>query len=103
MNKFVSQTLEIRACSYLMLGVASRKGPKGYSGIQSSNKVTIAIIPEGTTGLVQPWDTFGARPWRNFTRRLSELLKRADPSIHLYERNMMKLQSLAYNQLHSPR
>ena len=70
----------------------------------TTKNITIKYIPEGTTGLVQPWNRYGARPWKNYTRRLSELLTKAEPETNLHERNnIIKWQSLAYNQLSPPR
>ena len=73
-------------------------------GVATEKQVVVKYIPEGTTGMVQPWDRFGARPWKNFVRRLSDILKVADPNIILHERNnIIKLQSLTHQQLLSPR
>ena len=64
------------------------------NGADARKEVTIKYIPEGTTGIVQPWDRYGARPWKNYTRRLSELIKKSDPKGTLHERNNMNCNHL---------
>ena len=48
---------------------------KMSEGAETTKNVRIEYIPEGTMGIVQSWDVFGARPLKNYVRRLSELLK----------------------------
>lgn len=67
-------------------------------------QVMIKQIPPGATGLVQPWDVFGFRIWKNFVRHIEDYMLLHKPHIILSQRNnVLKLQSLVFEQLRSPR
>ena len=62
------------------------------------------IIPPGTTGKIQPLDVYGFRSWKNFVRKLSDIVVLMDYDVSLHKRNnIIKLQSLVHNQLCSTR
>lgn len=69
-----------------------------------NKKITLKIIPKGTTGKIQPLDVFGFRIWKNYVKHFSDavLLMNEDLNLHL-RNNIIKLQSLTHNQLSSPR
>jgi len=61
-------------------------------------------IPSGTTGMIQPLDVYGFRPWKNFVKYFSDLVMLHKSDINLHARNnILKLQSLVHNQFSSPR
>ena len=61
-------------------------------------------IPKGSTGKVQPLDVYGFRIWKNYLRHFSDSIILLDYDLNLHIRNnIIKLQSLVYNQLSSPR
>lgn len=66
--------------------------------------VVIQHIPEGATGMIQPWDVYGFRIYKNFAKNISDYVLLYDIDVPLSQRNnVIKLQSLVYNQLCSPR
>lgn len=67
-------------------------------------QVIIQQIPPGTTSLVQPLDVFGFRPWKNYVRHIEDFVILHDIPVTLNQRNnALKVQSLAFEQLRSPR
>ena len=64
----------------------------------------IQQIPPGTTSLVQPLDVLGFRPWKNFVRHMEDFVILHDIPVTLSQRNnALKVQSLAFEQIRSPR
>lgn len=56
------------------------------------------------SGMIQPWDVFGFRIYKNYVRYISEFVLLNDVNVVLSQRNsIIKLQSLVYNQFCSPR
>ena len=72
--------------------------------VSKDKQVNILTIPKKTTAFIQPLDVFGFRIWKNFIRSFSDsvILNNYDINLHL-RNNIIKLQSLAHNQLSSPR
>ncbi|OQV12922.1 hypothetical protein BV898_12843 [Hypsibius exemplaris] len=67
-------------------------------------EVEFAIIPAGTTGMIQPFDVYGFRPWKCFFRHIQDQVVLHDLPVVLHQRNsIIKLQSLALNQFCAPR
>ncbi|KAE8739812.1 hypothetical protein FOCC_FOCC014680 [Frankliniella occidentalis] len=55
-------------------------------------------------GMIQPWDVYGFRIWKNFTKYLSDFVLLNDLEVDLSNRNnIIKMQSLIYNQFCAPR
>lgn len=55
-------------------------------------------------GMIQPLDVFGFRVYKNYVRHFSEFVILNEIDVVLHQRNnIIKLQSLVYNQLCSPR
>lgn len=72
--------------------------------IPETKQIAIQHIPQGTTGMIQPWDVYGFRIYKNFTKNISDFVVLYDIDVVLSQRNnIIKLQSLVYNQLCSPR
>jgi len=70
----------------------------------STGEIQIRRIPKLTTGRIQPLDKYGFRPMKNFFRKISDLISLLQVEVTLRLRdNIIKLQSLAYNQMCSPR
>lgn len=71
---------------------------------QGSKNVKILTILAGTTGLIQPLDIYGFKPWKNFLKHFSDLiiLYNYDVNLHL-RNNILKIQSLIQHQFSSPR
>ncbi|XP_029174619.1 uncharacterized protein LOC114943203 isoform X1 [Nylanderia fulva] len=72
--------------------------------VPKDKQVNILTIPKKTTAFIQPLDVFGFRIWKNFIRSFSDnvILNNYDINLHLRNK-IIKLQSLAHNQLSSPR
>lgn len=65
----------------------------------NDNDVTYRIA-----GIIQPWDIFGFRVYKNYVRHFSEFVILNEIDVVLHQRNnIIKMQSLVYNQLCSPR
>lgn len=72
--------------------------------IPHDKKVQVMTIPAGTTGSIQPLDVYGFRPWKQFVRQFSDMVRLSQLDCNLHQRdNILKLQSLAHNQFSSPR
>jgi hypothetical protein len=67
-------------------------------------KFKVEVIPQGTISFIQPLDVYGFRIWKNFVLRFCDILILSDYEESLQNRNnILKLQSLAHNQLSSLR
>jgi len=63
----------------------------------------LLIIPKGFTGKIQPLDVYEFRIWKNFAKRFSNIVLLLESNINLHEwNNIIKLQSLIYNQFVIP-
>lgn len=72
--------------------------------IPQDKVVQFSTIPKRSTGIIQPLDEFGFRIWKNFVRTFSDNVILQERNVNLHSRNgIIKLQSLTYNQLSSPR
>lgn len=61
-------------------------------------------MPAGVTGLIQPWDVYGFRLWKNYVRHLGDFMLLHDIDIVISQRNnTLKLMSLLHHQMSSPR
>lgn len=91
--------------SVLLLDAWSTFSDENLRAVIPENKtIVIQHIPEGTTGMIQPWDVFGFRIYKNFTKHISDFVLLNDIDVVLSQRdNIIKLQSLVYNQMCSPR
>ncbi|KYQ49302.1 hypothetical protein ALC60_11634 [Trachymyrmex zeteki] len=91
--------------SVLLLDSWSGQNSKTFETIDKLSKnIKILTIPAGTTGMIQPLDVFGFRIWKNFIKHFSDLIVLYNYDINLHLRNnVIKLQSLIYYQLSSPR
>ena len=91
--------------SVLCLDSWTGQTKKIFENIHSKGKkVQILTIPPGTTGLIQPLDIYGFRPWKNFVKCLSDFIILHGCHINLHLRNnILKIQSLTHNQFSSPR
>jgi len=68
-----------------------------------NKEVVVKTIPAGTTPMVQPLDVFGFRIWKQFVRFFNDLVLLHDLKINIHLRNnLLKIQSIAHNQLSSP-
>lgn len=68
------------------------------------NGVRIMKIPEGRTGELQPLDLDCNRPWKAFVEKFYHHVSAQNIEVNLYSRDqVLKLQSLVYNQFCSPR
>lgn len=57
------------------------------------------IIPQGTTGFVQPLDVFFFRQWKSFVKKISDHVIMEDYDTQLFQRdNILFLQSLVHDQ-----
>jgi len=66
--------------------------------------IHIRRIPKLTTGKIQPMDVYGFRPYKNFIRTISDLPEISKNNFGLRIRNnVIKLQSIVFNQMCSPR
>ncbi|KAK3918317.1 Jerky protein homolog-like [Frankliniella fusca] len=74
------------------------------AAIPVEKKVKILQIPPGATGLIQPWDVWGFRIWKNYIKHIEDFVLLHDISIQLSQRNnCLKLQAIIHDQLRSPR
>ncbi|KAE8751167.1 hypothetical protein FOCC_FOCC002251 [Frankliniella occidentalis] len=72
--------------------------------VPEETELKIQQIPPSTTGMIQPWDVYGFRIYKNFVKQISDFILLHDIDIVLHQRDeCIKLQSLVYNQLCSPR
>jgi len=70
--------------------------------LKSSRFFNIKTISTGTTGMIQPLDVFFFRPWKNFIKHFSDIVVLYNYEINFHLRNnIIKLQSLIYNQFSS--
>jgi len=91
--------------SILCVDSWSGQGETKFQTVENSQKkVKVMTIPSGTTGMIQPLDVYGFRPWKNFVKYFSDLVMLHKSDINLHARNnILKLQSLVHNQFSSPR
>ena len=67
-------------------------------------EIEIFTIPPGTTSIAQHWDVYGFRSYKQMVRYFSDRVLIDNLPVILHQRNeIIKLQSLIYNQLCSPR
>ena len=72
--------------------------------IPTGHEFSTAIIPEGTTFLVQTLDVYGFRLIKAFMRRISDWVLMYSIDVQLFQRNnVIKMVSLTHNQFHCPR
>lgn len=91
--------------SVLCLDFWTRQTKKNYDKVDINEKdVNIFTIPAGTTGMIQPLDVYGFRPWKTFVKHFSDavILYGYEVNLHL-RNNVLKIQSLTHNQFSSPR
>lgn len=76
-----------------------------FQNIDKDGKdVKVLTIPAGVTGMIQPLDVYGFRPWKNFLKYFSDLIILYNYDINLHLRNnVLKIQSLIHNQFSCPR
>lgn len=90
--------------SVLLIDSWSGHCPSALLEVPSNKKISIEIIPEGSSGNIQPLDVFGFRVWKNFVKHFSDNVMLMDEDLNLHLRNnIIKLQSLTHNQFSSPR
>lgn len=91
--------------SLLILDSWTGQNEKVFEKLDTGMKnIQIKTIPAGTTGMIQPLDVYGFRPWKNFVKNFSDIVMLYNFSINLHLRNnILKLQSLTHNQFSSPR
>jgi len=69
----------------------------------NSRLIHVRRIPQHTKGIVQPLDVYGFRPYKNFIRKISDSPDVLQNNFSLRVRDhIIKLQSLAFNQMCSP-
>lgn len=76
--------------------------------IPEEKVLNVEIIPEHTTGDIQPLDRFGFRPWKSYSKQFSDYVRINNVEFHGNEslqtrNNVLKLQAIIHNQLSSPR
>lgn len=72
--------------------------------VPSGMNLIFKTIPQGTTGQIQPLDVYGFRFWKNFVRKLSDIIILMDYDVNLHKQNnLIKMQSLTHRQFSSPR
>lgn len=91
--------------SVLCLDSWTGQTKKNFDNVYLEGKdVNIFTIPAGTTGMIQPLDVYGFRPWKNFLKHFSDLIILYGFDVNLHARNnVLKLQSLIHNQFSSAR
>lgn len=76
----------------------------GHKALVHGTEVEVMTIPAGATAVCQPFDVYGFRIWKTYTRRIYSGLRLMNTGIVLHHRNtILKLQSLLHFQLSSPR
>lgn len=72
--------------------------------LPKENNFKLMTIPKGTTDKIQPLDVYTFRLWKDFDRKLSDIVLLYNYDVKLNERNnIIKMQSLTHNQFSSPR
>ena len=67
-------------------------------------KLEVLHIPAGCTDVLQPEDVHLFRMWKQMSKKISNRAASTDPPTKMFQRdNILKLQSLIYNTLSSPR
>lgn len=91
--------------SVLCLDSWTGQTKKTFDNVNLEGKdVNISTIPARTTGMIQPLDVYGFRPWKNFLKHFSDLIILYGFDVNLDARNnVLKLQSLIHNQFSSAR
>jgi hypothetical protein len=79
---------------------SGQRDPNIYSGVKGRKRLE---IPANTTSRIQPLDVYFNRQWKLIARRIFDHVQLDDIVINLSERNnVIRLNSLIYNQLISP-
>jgi hypothetical protein len=74
------------------------------STIPDDKTLDIFQIPAKTTGIAQPLDVYGFRPYKHFVKKISDRVLLEQLDFNLFTRNnILKLQSFVHNQFCSPR
>jgi len=79
-------------------------GAQKSDELYSDENITInlKILPEGSTGFMQPLDVFCFRQWKDFMKRFTQHALLIDKQTYLHRReNVLKIQSLILNQFQS--
>ncbi|RLU20229.1 hypothetical protein DMN91_006836 [Ooceraea biroi] len=94
----------IKKCLLLADSWSSNKNTKLFEEVlakyEGRLKVERLLIPEGTTGMIQPLNVYYFRPYKQFVRHISDSLEVCDG---IWKRdNYFKLQALAHFQFQAP-
>jgi hypothetical protein len=66
--------------------------------------VRIENVPDNCTPFVQPWDVYGAGPWKNYEKKLEHFLKLSNEEFRIPTRNNKIIcMSILHNQMSSRR
>ena len=85
--------------------LSTYKNTSSIDEVKPDNQIYhLHIIPEGTTGSVQPLDVFFFRQWKSFVKKISDHVIMEDLNIQFFQRdNILTLQSLVHNQFSASR
>lgn len=89
----------------LVDALTSYKDREKIDQLKPSNvNYTFEMLPPHTTPFAQPLDRYFFRPYKAFTRRISEYLSFNFPEVKLHTRDtILKIQVVVYNTFRSPR